>query len=112
MGMEEEGKTAKAVDELGKSGAPERTRTSDARFRKPTLYPLSYRGAECGSADSTRKSAEARMKLRIPRKAFAFMSLGPLGVPRNVHPRKAFAFYGGPSLVRKVGGSMVPGEPA
>ena len=27
------------------SGAPERNRTSDARFRKPTLYPLSYRGA-------------------------------------------------------------------
>jgi hypothetical protein len=23
-------------------GAPGRTRTSDARFRKPTLYPLSY----------------------------------------------------------------------
>lgn len=37
-------KIAKAVDELGKSGAPERTRTSDARFRKPTLYPLSYGG--------------------------------------------------------------------
>ena len=26
-------------------GALERTRTSDARFRKPTLYPLSYKGA-------------------------------------------------------------------
>ena len=26
----------------GKTGVPERTRTSDARFRKPTLYPLSY----------------------------------------------------------------------
>lgn len=26
------------------TGAPERTRTSDARFRKPTLYPLSYGG--------------------------------------------------------------------
>ncbi len=23
-------------------GGPERIRTSDARFRKPTLYPLSY----------------------------------------------------------------------
>ena len=23
-------------------GTPERIRTSDARFRKPTLYPLSY----------------------------------------------------------------------
>jgi hypothetical protein len=26
-------------------GAPGRTRTCDARFRKPTLYPLSYGGA-------------------------------------------------------------------
>ena len=26
-------------------GAPERTRTSDTRFRKPLLYPLSYGGA-------------------------------------------------------------------
>ena len=52
------------------------------------------------------------MKLRIPRKAFAFMSLGPLWVPRNAHPRKAFAFGGWPSRVCKVGGSMVPGEPA
>jgi hypothetical protein len=25
-------------------GAPGRTRTYDARFRKPTLYPLSYEG--------------------------------------------------------------------
>ena len=31
----------------GIPGAPERTRTSDARFRKPTLYPLSY-GGGCG----------------------------------------------------------------
>jgi hypothetical protein len=27
-------------------GAPERTRTSDTRFRKPMLYPLSYEGGE------------------------------------------------------------------
>ena len=26
------------------NGAPEMIRTSDARFRKPTLYPLSYGG--------------------------------------------------------------------
>ncbi len=26
---------------------PERTRTSDARFRKPTLYPLSYGAVNC-----------------------------------------------------------------
>ena len=34
-----------ACDILRFSGALERTRTSDARFRKPTLYPLSYKGA-------------------------------------------------------------------
>lgn len=36
----------KAEPKLRRShhGAPERTRTSDARFRKPTLYPLSYGG--------------------------------------------------------------------
>ena len=28
-------------------GAPEAIRTPDARFRKPTLYPLSYRGIFC-----------------------------------------------------------------
>jgi hypothetical protein len=27
-------------------GAPERIRTSDTRFRKPMLYPLSYEGGE------------------------------------------------------------------
>ena len=34
----------KAENRRQESGAPERTRTSDARFRKPTLYPLSYGG--------------------------------------------------------------------
>jgi len=29
---------------VGVSCAPGRTRTCDARFRKPTLYPLSYGG--------------------------------------------------------------------
>lgn len=28
-------------------GAPGRTRTSDTRFRRPVLYPLSYEGATC-----------------------------------------------------------------
>jgi hypothetical protein len=28
----------------GEGGAPERIRTSDTRFRKPMLYPLSYEG--------------------------------------------------------------------
>src|SRR5487761_1494409 len=30
-----------------KASAPDRTRTCDARFRKPTLYPLSYGGLSC-----------------------------------------------------------------
>gem|GEM_PF-3822125 len=34
-------------------GAPGRTRTCDARFRKPTLYPLSYGGAR-GRPDAER----------------------------------------------------------
>ena len=28
-------------------GAPETIRTSDTRFRKPVLYPLSYEGGWC-----------------------------------------------------------------
>ncbi len=32
-------------DEFGRDdGAPDRTRTCGTRFRKPLLYPLSYRG--------------------------------------------------------------------
>ena len=36
--------TAKMTFELPLCGAPGRIRTCDARFRKPTLYPLSYEG--------------------------------------------------------------------
>ena len=32
-----------------KSGTPGATRTPDTRFRKPLLYPLSYRGLKLGS---------------------------------------------------------------
>ncbi len=32
---------------LTEFGAPGRTRTSDTRFRKPVLYPLSYGGDRC-----------------------------------------------------------------
>src|SRR4051794_27007742 len=32
------------LDRIFFGGAPGRTRTCDARFRKPTLYPLSYGG--------------------------------------------------------------------
>ena len=34
-------------------GAPGRIRTCDARFRKPTLYPLSYGGLRCEAAEPT-----------------------------------------------------------
>lgn len=40
-------------------GTPEMIRTSDARFRKPTLYPLSYGGTI--SALQSRISAQPRM---------------------------------------------------
>ncbi len=33
-------------------GAPGRTRTCDARFRKPTLYPLSYGGGRERARDA------------------------------------------------------------
>ena len=33
-----------AVDCGRDNGAPDRTRTCGTRFRKPLLYPLSYRG--------------------------------------------------------------------
>ena len=37
-------------------GAPGRTRTGDLRFRKPLLYPLSYRGAKAWHASKARES--------------------------------------------------------
>ena len=36
-----------------KGGAPGRNRTCDLRFRKPSLYPLSYGGLPCTSAQRT-----------------------------------------------------------
>ena len=33
-----------AVEGSREDGAPDRTRTCGTRFRKPLLYPLSYRG--------------------------------------------------------------------
>ena len=32
-----------------RNGAPDRTRTCGTRFRKPLLYPLSYRGVKSDS---------------------------------------------------------------
>jgi two-component system, NarL family, response regulator DevR len=37
-------RTARGVERLRAWGAPGMIRTCDARFRKPTLYPLSYGG--------------------------------------------------------------------
>ncbi len=34
------------IDAWRDSGAPDRTRTCGTRFRKPLLYPLSYRGVK------------------------------------------------------------------
>ena len=72
----------------GLAGAPGRIRTCDARFRKPTLYPLSYEGFvvktltrypdPTGSVPRrrrvrwrprSRRQAEAMMKIMLPRNA-------------------------------------------
>ena len=37
-------------------GGPERIRTSDTRFRKPLLYPLSYGAGICAECRRARKS--------------------------------------------------------
>ena len=37
-------KRSNAVTDCTEPGTPGRTRTADTRFRKPLLYPLSYRG--------------------------------------------------------------------
>jgi hypothetical protein len=42
------------------AGAPARTRTWDARFRKPTLYPLSYGGAGGEASESRGASRNGR----------------------------------------------------
>jgi hypothetical protein len=38
---------------VGTGDGPGRTRTSDTRFRKPVLYPLSYEAAEQTVEDSS-----------------------------------------------------------
>ena len=37
------------VEPRREDGAPDRTRTCGTRFRKPLLYPLSYRGLKMDS---------------------------------------------------------------
>jgi hypothetical protein len=41
-------------------GAPERIRTSDTRFRKPLLYPLSYEGGTYDHASEKRVTDRVR----------------------------------------------------
>src|SRR5437764_10682956 len=51
------------------SGAPGRIRTCDARFRKPTLYPLSYGGGKlerCRSTARFLKAEESIGRARMP----------------------------------------------
>ena len=73
-----------------RNGAPGRIRTCDARFRKPTLYPLSYgssavwlaREAGCDvapdsiAADCSKKAAWLR---RIVRMGFAPSAISTVG---------------------------------
>ena len=49
------------------TGAPGRIRTCDARFRKPTLYPLSYEGEPGGRAGDPVAAKDSRTASRRPR---------------------------------------------
>ena len=73
------------------AGAPERTRTSDARFRKPTLYPLSYGGKK--DADTTaplsyhtlrsaRSDLNRRSRVILPALSGNWRGSAGAGVPR------------------------------
>lgn len=44
-----------ARPDRSESGAPGRIRTSDTRFRKPLLYPLSYGGVDDEDSDCGRQ---------------------------------------------------------
>ncbi len=46
-------------------GAPERIRTSDTRFRKPLLYPLSYEGVAAGTPPSTQAAPGVRQRVAV-----------------------------------------------
>ncbi len=90
------------------AGAPERTRTSDARFRKPTLYPLSYGGLMASASKSTTtgraitRANQREMRDLIPQKPAGRKLLSarsakpllrrnhscPVGCPRDPIPPK------------------------
>src|SRR5207302_10128562 len=65
-------------------GAPGRIRTSDARFRKPTLYPLSYGGLEQLRSGSNSNSTRSKPLATGPARAHA----SPLGRQRRVDGRQ------------------------
>src|SRR5919197_4929735 len=55
-----------AAGKLRRSGrAPGRNRTSDTRFRKPLLYPLSYEGEASNSAATIRPDCAAAARESI-----------------------------------------------
>ena len=73
------------------AGAPERTRTSDARFRKPTLYPLSYGGKKDADITaplsyhtlrSTRSDLNRRSRVILPALSGNWRGSAGAGVPR------------------------------
>ena len=55
--------------------APGRIRTCDARFRKPTLYPLSYGGLD-GNSDRDVLSRSAECRCRVPSAECSRLLLG------------------------------------
>ena len=73
------------------AGAPERTRTSDARFRKPTLYPLSYGGKKDADITaplsyhtlrSARSDLNRRSRVLLPALSGNWRGSAGAGVPR------------------------------
>jgi hypothetical protein len=63
-------------------GAPGRTRTSDARFRKPTLYPLSYEGGD-GAKPGAKSAAVPNRGPIVPGADRATGAGGPGGTDRT-----------------------------
>ena len=53
------------AEKLGAIGALDRSRTYDLRFRKPTLYPLSYEGLRARLSVSVRLSWSDQVVLNV-----------------------------------------------
>src|SRR5829696_4040036 len=89
---------ANALFSARSPGAPGRIRTCDARFRKPTLYPLSY-GSGLGKPTADDPSADLRPDATVPR-----LLLDELGVGVEDEPGV------GAALAVEVAGDPVTGE--